>query len=282
MSQNPIPRILAAIRSSVWAVQPATLQAIRDTVSDRMHGKGQLAAMPIFSDGQGEDMPVVPGYTMVRPGVACVRVDGILGKRLSSLETMCGGVDVDTIGNNLSAAVSDPVVKCVVLAFDSPGGVVTGVPELAAQISVLSEQKGIFAFTDTLCCSGAYWLASACEGIICTPTANLGSIGVYMALVDESENWAAEGYTLKLVKAGDWKAAGIAGSKITDEQMAIWQKGVDDIYVMFTDAVRDGRMNVTDATMQGQVFMGQAAMDAKLVDAIGPGFDWLCDQLAGM
>lgn len=279
MSQNPIPRILAAIRSSVWAVQPATLQAIRDTLSDRMKGKkGARAGMFDLLDGVN-DSPVIPGYTMVRPGVACVKAEGILGKRLHPIEMACGGADVDTISANLTAAVADPAVKRVVMHFDSPGGVVTGVPELAATIERLSSQKMIAGFCDTLCCSGAQWLAAACDPVLSTPTANWGSIGVYMALVDESENWAEDGYKLQLIKAGDFKAAGIAGSKITADQVAMWQGQIDAIYSMFTADMRACRPGISDATMQGQVFMGQAALDANLVDAICPGFDWLCDQL---
>ena len=74
------PRILAAIRSARWAVTPATLQAISDTLSARLTGRmaGEMddGDMDIDADEQ-----TVPRYEMVGPGVASVKMHGIIGKK---------------------------------------------------------------------------------------------------------------------------------------------------------------------------------------------------------
>lgn len=258
------PHLLAAIRSAKWAVTPATLQAIRDVLSSRLAGRAEA---PVAAPPRPAALPVASAAPR---GTAVVECFGIIGKRLSEMEMMCGGCDLGQVEEDLAAAVADPGTSAIILHLDSPGGTVTGVPELAAKIRAWSAQKPIYAFTDTLCASAAYWLAAACTGLACAPTAEVGSIGVYMALIDESEAWAKEGYKLVLVKAGARKAEGIPGSALSPETVAAWQAEVDAIYALFTADVAASRPGVAPAAMQGQTFMGAAALEAALVDAVVP------------
>jgi signal peptide peptidase SppA len=264
------PRILAAIRSARWAVTPPTLQAIRDTLSARLSGHIASSTMDDMEDD--ETSPALPPYEMGAPGVAVVRLHGIIGRGLSSMEMACGGCDIARVEENLRAALADLGVAAVVLDIDSPGGTVSGVAEFATKITQLSEASGkpVYAYASGQCASAAYWIACGCSGIACSPSSDVGSIGVYMALVDESENWKAEGYRLVLIKAGEHKAAGIAGSKVTADQIALWQSDVDHIYSQFTAAVQAARPGVATASLQGQTFYGSRAIDAGLVDEIAP------------
>jgi len=273
------PRILAAIRSSKWAVTPSTLQAIRDTLSARLTGK--LAAMDDDED-DGEEMQAP--FEMVAAGVAAVKLRGIIGKNLSSMETMCGGCDLARVEQNLIAALSDVQVQTVILAIDSPGGTVNGVAEFAQKIEQLSAASGksVWAYIENCGCSAAYWVACGCAGIACSPSSDVGSIGVYMALVDESENWAKEGYSLVLIKSGEFKAAGIAGSKITEAQIAQWQSEVDYIYAQFAGAVKSARPNVADESLQGQTFYGPRALAAGLVDKVVSDLGEMADEVASV
>lgn len=267
------PRILAAIRSAKWAVRPETLHAIRDVLSARLSGR--LANMePRASDWDGDDTgePAAPppAFDFIAPGVARVCMHGIIGKNLSGLEMMCGGCDIACVEENLTAALADSATRTVILDIDSPGGTVTGVADFAARIAELETQSGkpVLAYASGQCCSAAYWIACGCTNIFAGSSSDIGSIGVYIALVDESENWKEEGYRLVLVKAGEHKAAGISGSKITPEQVALWQADVDYIYAQFTTAVRAARPGIADETMQGQTFYGPRADEALLVDDI--------------
>lgn len=260
------PRILSALRSAKWAVTPATLQAISDTLSARLAGK--ISGSDVFQEAPVDDCE--PPYEMAGPGVAVVELCGIIGKNLSSLEMACGGCDLGTVEENLAMALADPSVQSVILSVDSPGGTVNGVAEFAAKIGTLETESGkpVYAWIENQGCSAAYWIASGCSGIACSPSSDVGSIGVYMALVDESANWQKEGYKLVLIKAGEFKAAGIAGSEITDAQRALWQADIDAIYGQFAGDVQRNRPGVSSATMQGQTFLGQAAVTAGLVDKV--------------
>lgn len=276
------PHILSAIRSAKWAVTPATLQAIRDVLSSRLAAQALAPSAPSADVLPLRRRAAAPMPSPLRiSSVAVIPVFGIIGKRLSVFEMECGGVDLDDIEDAVEAAVAAPHIREIILHFDSPGGVVTGVPELAAKLRAWTGIKPIHAFTDSLMASAAYWLASACTSITCTPTADVGSIGVYMALIDESEAWAREGYRLVLVKAGERKAEGHPGAPIEPATIAALQAEVDAVYSLFTHDVLTARPGVGSGAMQGQTFFGEAAREVLLVDAIIPDLDTLHERLDG-
>lgn len=277
------PRILSAIRSAKWAVTPPTLQAIVDSLGAHMRGAVTIAPVRLALPADGIPPPPGPAATHAESednsGVCVLPVYGILGKHLSSMETMCGGCDVDEIEAALDEALADPACQSIVLDFDSPGGVVSGIPELAAKIREADGIKPCYAFVGCQCCSAAYWLASACRAIFCTMSADLGSVGVYVALVDDSEWWKKEGYKLELIKAGEFKAMGISGQPLAEKERAIIQADVDAVYVMFAADVKMGRGDIATEVMQGQTFMGQSAIAAGLADEMVGGMDDLLMEL---
>ena len=259
------PRILAAIRSTPWAALPSTVHAIHAAVIAAAGRDGLPRA------DMDEDAPAPkpePAYMISPEGIAVIRVQGIIGKHLSSMETMCGGYDLDALGIALTMSAADPRVRERVLFIDSPGGTCTGVPEAFAAVRRSADIKPVFGFTDSQACSAAQWIASACDRFAITTSATVGSVGVYCALVDESAAWAKDGYRLELVKAGTQKAAGIAGAPITADDVAGFQRNVDAIYGMFVADVRTGRGVVDDAALQGQTFMGADAVAANLADDV--------------
>lgn len=273
------PRILAALRSASWAIAPATLNAVFETFSAHLRGDLTHRALGLeLPEPSAED--TAEQDALAASGIARITIDGVIGKHLSTLETACGACDVDRLSEAVSAAAANPSIHTILLDIDSPGGVVTGVPELADQIREASATHGkqTIAFTDTQAASAAYWLASACDYIACTPTAEVGSVGVYMALVDESANWAAQGYKLELIKAGDLKAIGMRGKPITSDERAHLQSQVDEIYRLFASDVQAGRGgSIETAALQGQTFMGRQAADNGLVDEIYPNLNALLD-----
>jgi protease-4 len=266
---TPYPRIAAALLSARWCITPAALAAIRNTFEAACAGRlraDEHMPMPGQPDDYEEAEPVMD------KGILVVPVHGVCARYLSAMETDCGGLDLNDTEKTLREAQADPRVQGIVLHFNSPGGTVTGIPELASLIRTISETKPVIAFTDAQCCSAAYWLASACDSLVVTPTADVGSIGVYSALVDESAAWAQEGYKLELMKAGKHKAMGIPGLPLAPEDRALIQAEVDSIYAMFTaDVVANRARNgatVAEDTMQGQTFMGGTAVAVGLADRV--------------
>ncbi len=201
-------------------------------------------------------------------GIATIPVRGVVGKGLAEWEKqLLGMTDVDEVQDLIAAAGNDAGVRGVVLDVASPGGVVTGVPELATAVADLRRRKPVLAWTEDMACSAAYWIASQATGVYATPSACVGSVGVYCVLYDTSEAYAGMGVRPVLVKAGQHKAIGVSGLPISEEDAALVGEGVQHIYGLFTDAVRSTRP-VSDGTMQGQDYFGIPAKAAGLVDEV--------------
>ncbi len=224
--------------------------------------------------------PTKPGYTVlnwegldanfrgtlpdVPPGTHVLLVWGPLGRAWGANERYwCDGIEVDEIVASIAAR---PPGERIVLWFRSPGGFCTGIAETAAEIRRLAAQYEIIAFTDDLCASAAYWLASQCASIAATPSAELGSIGVYLAFYDYAGQLAEMGVKLELFKVGTLKAIGVLGNPLDAAARAYLQAGVDEAYAAFTAAVLSMR-TLAEETMQGQTLAGPAALAANLVDA---------------
>jgi ClpP class serine protease len=217
-------------------------------------------------------------YTVPAPGIACVPVYGVLAKNLSSFEEMCGGgTDTNPIGYAIAQALAAPDIAALILDFDSPGGEVTGIPELAALIG--SATKPTYGFTDASACSAAYWLMSACNECFCTQSAVIGSIGTYLAWLDETVAMQLAGLKLELFAQGDHKGMGLPGRPLTDDDRTLLQAKVDEVNGWFTSAVMDARPQVgarmADDTMEGQTFSGPEALQRGLVDGLVSDFNEL-------
>ena len=110
-------------------------------------------------------------------GVGIVPIVGVIGKGLSPLEKMMGAVDVNDVSAAIDAFASNPEVEKVALQISSPGGTVTGVEELANKVRNL--EKPTLAYTDSEMASAAYWIGSAADRVVASPSSTVGSIGVY-------------------------------------------------------------------------------------------------------
>jgi protease-4 len=201
-------------------------------------------------------------------GVMLIRVHGIIGRHLGWLEMMCGGYDLDWLNADLDALEADASIHTVIFDFNTPGGIMPGVAEAAARIAALN--VATIAYTDGECCSAGYYLAAACDEIVSSPSATVGSIGVYIAGIDSSRAWEQEGLKLKLFRDGKLKGIGLDGKEWTPDEDAFLQSRIDKASGLFKGFVRAQRPGVSDETMQGQWFDGDDAAQKGLVDDLSP------------
>ena len=241
-------------------ITSAAHAAIRSLIEHRLVGDEARQGTDYCGDAVE-----IPGMEIV-DGIAHIPVAGAIGAKLSGFAKGRGAVDVADIEQELDQAEESPEVKAIVLDIDSPGGMVLGTPELADRIAQVD--KPIMSFSNGMIASAAYWLASATDAIYTTRTANSGSIGVYQAIYDESRAFEAQGVKVELIKAGKLKGMGYPGVPVNDATREHLQAGVNRIYGMFTEHVRNFRGDVDSAHMQGQLFMGPEAVSNGLIDAI--------------
>jgi ClpP class serine protease len=199
-------------------------------------------------------------------GIASIHILGPLGKNLSKIEQSCGATGFEQIRADYAAAIAGGA-KGILLHFDSPGGTVLGTPETADLIA--SKPLPTVAYTEDIMASAAYYLAAGAGAIVASPSAMVGSIGVYIPWIDSSARMASEGLKPDpIVNAGgDLKALGFGGS-LSTAQRAHLQEMVDRDFEEFKEHIKKFR-TMPDAAMRGQVESGKTALAMNMVDALG-------------
>lgn len=271
---------LAAL-SGVWAIQPEKAGELLDLARRRLNGwrptdDERRALIDARQSRRGA------GAAAAR-AVAVIPVHGTIAHRANSFAASSGGASTEAIGFAVDAVAEDPSIEHVVFDFDSPGGSVDGVPELAAKIAALSARKRTTAAVNSLAASAAYWLATQCREITITPSGQAGSIGVYMLFEDWSENLAKEGIRMRPISAGENKLEGAFWQPMSAETRAHFQRSVDDSYRAFVGAVASGR-GVSRAVVesrfgQGRVYDAAEAVSRGMADRVEP-FDATLAALA--
>ena len=224
-----------------------------------------------FTDMLAQLFGEVPKSYIAEDGTGVIPIAGVIGKGLSPIEKMTGAVDVNAIADAIDEFSANPQVTRIAFQVSSPGGTVTGVEELANKVRNIS--KPTMAYTDSEMASAAYWIASAADKVVASPSSTVGSIGVYMTIADMTEMAKAQGIKMVVIKSGKFKGAGIPGTSLSEEQVANLQQGVDEIHADFKAAVLQTRKLVKAEDMEGQVFSGKQAAQRGLVTGLADSFN---------
>jgi signal peptide peptidase SppA len=204
----------------------------------------------------------------IRSGVEVIGLYGSLMKQQASMSRSTSTV---MTRKRIRAAVNNADVSAILLHVESPGGTAAGTKELADDVAAAAKQKPVYAFIEDLGASAAYWIASQATKVFANSTAIVGSIGTYGVIYDYSAMAAKEGIKAHVIRAGAMKGAGTPGTEITAEQLAEQQKIVNDLNEFFIRGVKAGRNFTLEATREladGRVYVGQAAVERKLIDGV--------------
>jgi len=266
------PHLFSKLFASPLMLHAPVRTSFESQLLSRMLGESAPMAVHIskpraddgMEDPQGRTAQVYKRYS----NVAVITIDGVIDKRISSFEMECyGGVDLSDVDAALAQAANDPRVNTVVLDINSPGGSVIGVPDTAARIAKLRETKEVHAYINVMACSAGYYLASQADVIAASPSAIVGSIGVYCAILDASEYYAKMGAKMQFVKAGEFKTMGTEWRPLTPDETKLLQAGVNTNYAQFKAACTALRP-IEDSTMQGQWFTAEEGQKLYLVDQL--------------
>lgn len=267
-----LERIIAMVMATPWAIQPDTLAFIMEVLF-RRHIGIRLSQAEI--EARIGAAPAGRAPRESRAGaVAVLRVSGIIAHRIEALEDVSGDVGTSTelFGQRFRAAIADTAVGSILIDVDSPGGTVGGVPELAAEIMAARGTKPIVAIVNTQASSAAYWIASAADEIVATPSSALGSIGVFTAHEDKSAFFEKEGIATTLISAGDFKVEDSPFAPLSDDARAHLQTMVNDVFAMFVRDVAKGRgvsaKDVRSGFGQGRNVLAKDAVALGMADRI--------------
>lgn len=205
----------------------------------------------------------------ISQGIAILRIEGILGKHLDAIDTLCGGYDIAMLEQQALALQSRPDVHTVIMHWISPGGAAAGIADTAQVLMDLGSTKRLISYVDDAC-SGAYWLASTAPEIYGGTSCMAGSISAVCAIEDLSAMYAEHGVRVEVFADGDLKGAGIEGTSLSEAQRIDIQSRIEHIGGMFKAFVSARRPSLPAEAMRGQWFYGDQALEIGLIDAHAP------------
>jgi capsid assembly protease len=261
---HDLPHLASRVYGTPLLIAPPKLEVILGVLGPRLAGE-RLPAPPD---------PVPRGNVQIlESGIAVIPVLGTLVRRSSYLASASGLTAYHDIEAMAAEAFAHPRVEGVLLEIDSSGGEAGGVFDLAESLRMMSEESGkpLWAVADEAALSAAYAVACAADRIIVPRTAEVGSIGVVAAHVDESQADAMAGRKFTFIHAGEHKVDGNPHEPLSPDMVTEVQADVDALYEQFVGLVAGLRgmdPGVVRAT-QARVCRGQDAVAAGLADGVG-------------
>jgi signal peptide peptidase SppA len=261
--------VLEYITTHPWAIQRETLDAIVEVMRLRLEGDrlgvDDIARRLAAARAQ-------QGARRAESFAGVIPIYGVIMPRANLMTEMSGGTTVDGIRSSFRALLNDDEVSRIVFDVDSPGGSVEGIPELAAEIRDARGVKPMSAVANYMMASAAYYIGSQADEVVASPSALVGSIGVYAIHEDWSAANEMMGIRPTYITAGKFKAEGNPDSPLSDEALAHIQESVDYSYDQFVAGVADAR-GVSKAAVrsgygEGRVLDPEPARAAGLIDRI--------------
>jgi signal peptide peptidase SppA len=261
------PRVLAAAAGELWAIEKEKLDAIVGFLALKAR-RGELSADDFARISRPQ--PVAP--PPMPDKIAVLQVLGTIGQRMNVIDNFSGGTSTQQLAADFRAAVADPGVAAIVFEHDSPGGTISGVEELAAEIAGARGTKPIIAHVNSLAASASYWLASAADEIVVTQGGRGGSIGVFRIVEDISAALDQAGIKPEIFRGGENKIADSGLEPLTQRARERAQAEVDDAYNRMVASIAHNR-GVSPAVVlkqfgSGLMFSAQELLSRGMADRI--------------
>jgi protease-4 len=240
------------LRRSVTLWRGAGLAAIAIAIGALTLGNDQLATLA------GEKQ------------IARVTIEGTITENRDQLKMLKDIADADHVAG-------------VLLFVNSPGGTTTGGEALFDALRDIAKKKPVVAEFGTVAASAGYIIGLATDHIVARGNTITGSVGVIVQWPELVQLLDKLGVKVNEVKSGPLKASPSPFETLDDAGRKVAQGMVDDGFKWFVGLV-ESRRGVKAANipglLDGRIFSGREALDAKLVDQIGgeqEAVDWLKD-----
>lgn len=164
----------------------------------------------------------------------------------------------------------DDHIAGVLLEINSPGGTPVASERIAQRFR--DSELPIVGLVGDVAASGGYMIAAASDFLIASPMSDVGSIGVNMSYVEESEKNEEEGLTYVQLTTGKFKDIGSPNRPITEEERELLLQDLEIVHNEFVEIVADYRdMPVSQVAelADGSSMPGARAVEAGLVDSLG-------------
>lgn len=213
----------------------------------------------------------------IRPGdigekIAILQLNGAIMDLSSPL--FMDGYNHELFLATIDQAFEDPDVEAVILSVDSPGGAVGETAQIHKKLINYMEEyeKPFYVSMGSMAASGGYYVAAPADKIFAEPSTITGSIGVIMQNINYSGLAEKYGVDFNTIKSGKHKDIMSPSREMTEDEQAIMQSIIDEMYSDFVQVIVDGR-NLDEEKVReigdGRIYTGRQAQELGLVDEIG-------------
>ena len=183
------------------------------------------------------------------------------------------GIDYKSLAMAIESLEADETISRIVLDINSVGGAVNGLFDMTEMIKAV--EKPIYAYTSGTLASASYTIASATDAIYGTESANIGSVGVYMSFMDDSEYLKKQGIKeITFYGQNSDKKNLDPESKEGKEVYQAEINEMEDILVRNIAKYRGVTSEDVLATFgHGLMFRGNEALSRGMIDGVVSNFD---------
>jgi signal peptide peptidase SppA len=250
-----------------WAILPQALSVIVDVVTRHFAGE-KLDAEEVQTRIHGAKRP----SERVAGSIAVLPLFGTIFPRANMFTDVSGATSAEMFGRRFDELLNDATVGAIVLDVDSPGGQVPGIEELSTKIFEARGTKPIIAVANHLMASAAYWIGTAADELVVTPSGEVGSVGVFAIHEDVSESLLKEGVKVTVISEGKYKTEGNAYEPLSEEARAALQTRVAEVYERFVQAVARNRgvkaSEVRSGFGEGRTVGARQAVKMNMADRV--------------
>tara|TARA_B100000508_G_scaffold49652_1_gene38603 strand:- start:5797 stop:6636 length:840 start_codon:yes stop_codon:yes gene_type:complete len=176
----------------------------------------------------------------------------------------------ETVESFMITAEADRNIEAVLLEINSPGGTPVASERIANRFR--DSELPVIGLIGDIGASGGYMVAAATDFLIASPMSSVGSIGVNMSYLEESEKNDEEGVTYVQLTTGKYKDIGSPNRPITEEERELLENDLLIVHNKFIDIVTDFRnleRSKVEMLADGATMPGERALENGLIDSLG-------------
>ena len=178
----------------------------------------------------------------------------------------------ETLLRAFRAAEADESTAAIVFYVDSGGGSALASDLIWREVVRVRREKPVVAVMGSVAASGGYYVLTHADHVIAAPTTVTGSIGVLASkFVFEGFN-EQYGFNPEALSRGRYILSFNSARSFDDEERALVQRFIGEVYERFTQRVAEGRGLTQERVNEigrGHIWSGRDALDIGLVDELG-------------
>lgn len=189
---------------------------------------------------------------------------------MTTADDLPPSVNPDDVENFFQSAEADPKIQGVLGEMDSYGGSGAG-GEIIANRFKKSPLPTVVAVRD-MAASAGYQIATGADYIIAFPSSDIGSIGVTMSYLDNSEKNEIDGLKFISLSSGKFKDSGTPDKPLTEEERTLFERDLKiyhDDFVTYVSNNRKIPFEDVAKLADGSSMPGTLALQHKLIDELG-------------